>query len=529
MRIMPPVAANPVRCLGLLLVCLLTTIGCSATLRPHIPQPGRLSPPEAPPVPPSEIAVKVVARVDLEERGRDLPTYLTHTEHFAAAHILGLWSIEGDATFQAWQQDDGLHIGVAPDGLQLDLKAYYTANVHVTHLFPLVGCDVFGCYAQCGWDDELPLSANLKAIVKPRWLKAWKATADVSVEVHSEPCLLTAHEIDKTDLIEGAIRRIVEKAVDERVKVIEAKTDIQEKAKKWWDILSAPQPVDPENQVAVALNPRTAFVSPISGSDGPSGELWLVAGITAEPHVYLGAPPANLPPQARFPELDVDVSHTPRGSVEIALPVDITYDEFKRLANRPSPQGLVGEYVDVGKLRATITHVSLHPLDSGAVALAVGLKGGPRRANYEPIRSPFGLFRNLGRAIEHGFLALVASFEGDVVLRGTPRVIPAEQAIRFDEVDFEPQNWNLVYIYANWLGRSRLRTLLQEKAVIEIAPHASTASARMTNAFNRRLDETTTLSGRVTEISLTNLVVGSSALSGYFLVKAGLRVDTVIR
>ena len=526
---MTTVAASPVRCFGALLVFLLAASGCATTLRPHLPQAGALPRPAPPALQPSEIAVQVVAHLDLEERGRDLPTYLVDTQHFEAAHSLGLWSITGDATFQAWQQDNGLHIGMTSEGLQLDLKAHYTANVHVTQLFPLIGCDILGCYAQCGWDDELPLSAELKATAKPHWLKEWKATADVSVEAHSEQCLLTAHEIDKTDLIEGAIRRFVEKGVNERVKLMEVKTNIHDKAKTWWDMLSAPQPVDTEHQVAVALNPRSAFVSRISGSDQPDPRLRLVAGITAEPHAYVGAPPANLPAPMPFPDLNVDVDHAPGGSVTIALPVDLTYDEFSALANRPSPDGLVGEYADVGKLRATITHVSLHPLDAGAVAFSVGLKGGPRRVDYEPIKSPFALFRNLGRAIEHGFLVWATSFDGDVLLTGTPRVAPTEHAIRFDRVNFEPQNWSLVFIYADWVARSRLRALLQEKAVIPIAPHTDLATARLNAAINRRFDETTTLSGTMTEISLTNLAVGPSALSGYFLVKGSAQIDTVIR
>lgn len=528
MKITTPAAASALSRLGAALVCLLIAAGCE-TLKPRLPQVGPLLPPVAPSLPPSEIAVRAIAHVDLEERGRDLPTYLVDTQHFDAAHPLGLWSIAGDATSQAWLQDNGLHIGVGADGLELGVKAHYTVNVRVTHLFPLIGCDLSSCYAQCGWDDELPLAAEMKATAKPRWLKEWKATANVTVSAHSEQCLLTAHEIDKTDLIEGAIRRVVEKAAGERVKVIEKKADIHDKAKGWWEALSKPQPMDSEQRVLLALNPRSAFVSRITGSDQPDSQLSMVAGIVAEPHAYVGAVPGNLPAPTPFPELAVDVDHAPEGTIALALPVDVTLDEFNALANRPAPDGLVGEYADVGKLRATITHVGLQPLDGGSVAFTVGLKGGPRRPAYEPIKSPFALFRNIGRAVEHGFLLWATSFTGDVLLTGAPRFAAQENAIRFDRVGFEPQNWNLVYIYASWVARSRLLALLQEKAVIPVAPHTARARERLNAVLNRKFDDGSTLSGSVTDISLTNLVVAPTAISGYFVVQGTAQLETVIR
>jgi hypothetical protein len=230
---------------------------------------GTLPSPVPPSPPPSEIAVQAVTHIDLEERGRDLPTYAMETQHFEAEdNQLHLWSITGDATFQAWQQDNGLRIGVNSEGLELDLKAHYTANVHVTQLFPAIACDITGCSAQCGWDDELPISAEVKVIAKPHWLKEWKATAGLSVEAHSDRCVLTEAHIDKTDLIEGAIRRSVEKGIDDRVKAIEDKANIHDKAKTWWDMLSVPQLVDTEHQVAVALNPRIRSAGPATAPCG---------------------------------------------------------------------------------------------------------------------------------------------------------------------------------------------------------------------------------------------------------------------
>ena len=106
--------------------------------------------------------MQAAAGIDFEERGRDLPTYAVDTQHFEAEdNQLHLWSITGDATFQAWQQDNGLRIGVNSDGLELDLKAHYTVNVHVTQLFPAIA-----------WNDRLAPRSVGGTTSPPIWRKS---------------------------------------------------------------------------------------------------------------------------------------------------------------------------------------------------------------------------------------------------------------------------------------------------------------------------------------------------------------------
>ena len=107
--------------LGAAIVCLLLSIGCT-TLKPHMPEVGLLPPRPAPTLPPSEIALQAVVHMDIEQRGRDLPTYLTDTQRFEASTALGFVSIAGDATYQAWQQDNSLHVGINSEGLELGVR-----------------------------------------------------------------------------------------------------------------------------------------------------------------------------------------------------------------------------------------------------------------------------------------------------------------------------------------------------------------------------------------------------------------------
>ena len=131
----------------------------------------------------------------------------------------------------------------------------------------------------------------------------------------------------------------------------------------------------------------------------------------------------------------------------------------------------MGEYADVGKLRATITGVLvLHPLSTGHRCLHRRLE---RRtwlllqAN-EPIKRPGATSPVLGLGNRARSGRWATSFDGDVLLTGQPRVCPQSTQSASTELILKLRTGILVHIYAEWVAHSRLRRCCRRRQSFRI-------------------------------------------------------------
>jgi hypothetical protein len=116
------------------------------------------------------------------------------------------------------------------------------------------------------------------------------------------------------------------------------------------------------------------------------------------------------------------------------------------------------------------------------------------------------------------------SKRGTFILTGTPHLDLAKQTISIPDVDYDIKTRDIVLSVGEKLFRSRIINSLKEKAVVDIPALLNKSRPLMDAQLNRVLASKFATRGRLQEIRLTGLIVGSSVLHLQTLIKANLQL-----
>jgi hypothetical protein len=116
------------------------------------------------------------------------------------------------------------------------------------------------------------------------------------------------------------------------------------------------------------------------------------------------------------------------------------------------------------------------------------------------------------------------SKKGTFILTGTPHLDLLKQTITIPDVDYDIKTRDIVLSVGEKLFRSRIINSLREKAVVDIPALLEKSRTLMDAQFNRVIASKFVTRGRLQEIRLTGLIVGSTVLHLQTLIKANLQL-----
>jgi hypothetical protein len=116
------------------------------------------------------------------------------------------------------------------------------------------------------------------------------------------------------------------------------------------------------------------------------------------------------------------------------------------------------------------------------------------------------------------------SKKGTFILTGTPHLDLAKQTISIPDVDYDIKTRDIVLSVGEKLFRTRIINSLKEKAVVDIPALLEKSRPLMDAQLNRVLASKFATRGRLQEIRLTGLIVGSSVIHLQTLIKANLQL-----
>ncbi len=335
----------------------------------------------------------------------------------------------------------------------------------LAHYWLQVGARVFGPFvktlASCGLGKEghrsVILGAEGEVSITPGWRLAVRARPLDPLPVSR--CEMTFLDLDVTGPVMDGMKAALVSAAREAEDQLRDSPVVRAKAKEAWDLAQRPIPVS--EGVWLLLRPeRVRLGRPKADPSGDGRILVLLPEIQARPVLVLGEPPAPAP--APLPPLDT--AEAAGQGVHIALESDLPF----RQASEQLARQMAGRKFDTDQGSFEVTSVTVRGLEGKAV-IDVDLKG---RAN------------------------------GRVSLAGRPVYDPALGTLRVEDLDytFESRSW--IERTAEWLFRSSLRKLLQERANLFLEQSFRGLKDQITLALNRPLATGIQLKGTVAELHL---------------------------
>lgn len=335
----------------------------------------------------------------------------------------------------------------------------------LAHYWLQVGARVFGPFvktlASCGVGKEgnrsVILGAEAEVFLTPGWRLAVRARPLDPLPVSR--CGMTFLDLDVTGpVMEGMRNALVGAARDAEAQLRESPL-VRQKAKEAWEL--AQRPIQIADGTWLLLRPERVRLGRPQGDPASDGRiLLLLPEIQARPMLVLGEPPVQAP--AALPPLDTTPA-TGQGA-HIALESDLPF----RQASEQLSRQMAGRRFDTDQGSFEVTAVAVRGSEGRAV-IDVDLKG---RAS------------------------------GRVSLAGRPVYDPALGTVRVEDLDytFESQSW--IQRTAEWLFRSSLRRLLQERANLFLDQSFRGLKDQITLALNRPLATGIQLKGAVNELHL---------------------------
>jgi hypothetical protein len=335
----------------------------------------------------------------------------------------------------------------------------------LAHYWLQVGARVFGPFvktlASCGLGKEghrsVILGAEGEVFLTPSWRLAVRARPLDPLPVSR--CEMTLLDLDVTGpVMDGMKGALVAAAKDAEAQLRES-TLVRAKAQEAWELAQRPLPVS-EGAWLLLRPERIRLGRPKADPASDGRVLLLLPEIQARPMLVLGEPPVQ--PPSSLPALDTTEA-TGQG-VHIALESDLP---FKQASEQLARQ-MAGRKFDTDQGSFEVTAVAVRGAEGRAV-IDVDLKG---RAN------------------------------GRVSLAGRPVYDSALGTLRVEDLDytFESRHW--IERTAEWLFRSSLRKLLQERANLFLEQSFRGLKDQITLALNRPLASGLQLRGAVTELHL---------------------------
>ncbi|MBK8726164.1 MAG: DUF4403 family protein [Holophagaceae bacterium] len=335
----------------------------------------------------------------------------------------------------------------------------------LAHYWIQVGARVFGPFvktlASCGVGKEghraVILGAEAEVFLTPGWHLAVRPRALDPLPVSR--CEMTFLGLNATGpVMNGMKGALVEAARNAEVQLRES-TFVRSRAKEAWEMAQKPIPV--AEGVWLLLRPeRVRLGRPMADPAGDGRILLLRPELQARPMLVLGPPPSL--PVTPLPALDT--APASGSGVRVALESDLPFQQASEQLGRQ----LAGRKFETDQGSFEIVSASVRGA-GGKALIEVELKG---RAN------------------------------GKVALAGRPVYDSALGTLRVEDLDytFESRSW--IENTAEWLLRSSLKRLLQERANLFLDQSFKGLKELLQLALNRPLATGIQLKGTVSELHL---------------------------
>ncbi len=356
------------------------------------------------------------------------------------------------------------------DGIQARAEGDRIVVRTLAHYWLQMGARVFGPFvkslASCGLGKEghraVILGAEGEVFLTPGWRLAVRARALDPLPVSR--CEMTFLGLDVTGpVMNGMKGALVQAARDAELQLRES-TFVRSKAREAWDLAQRPIPV--AEGIWLLLRPeRVRLGRPVADPAGDGRILLLKPEIQARPMLVLG--PAPVLPATALPALDTTTA--PGSGVHIALESDLPFLQASEQLGRQ----LAGRRFETEQGSFEIVSAAVRG-SGGRALIEVELKG---RAN------------------------------GKVALAGRPVYDAALGTVRVEGLDytFESRSW--IENTAEWLFRSSLRKLLQERANLFLDQSFRGLKDQLQLALNRPLATGLQLKGTVSDLHLAQVRV----------------------
>lgn len=355
--------------------------------------------------------------------------------------------------------------GLYRDGIQARVEGDRIVVRTLAHYWMQVGGRVLGPFvktlASCGLGKEehrrVILGAEGEVFITPGWRLAVRARALDPVPVSR--CELTFLGLDATGAVMNGMKAALVQAAKDAEPQLRESSVVRAKAKEAWDYAQRPIPV--AEGVWLLLRPeKVSMGRPSSDPSGDPRFLLLKPELQARPMLVLGPPPSLTP--TPLPALEVTPSAA--SGVSVALESDLPFPAASEQLGRQ----LAGRRFDTEKGSFEITSASVAGANGRAV-ITVELQG---RAN------------------------------GKVSLAGRPVYDAALGTLRVEDLDytFESRSW--IENTAEWLFRSSLKKLLQERANLFLDQSFRGMKDQLQLALNRPLAGGVQLKGSVNDLRL---------------------------
>lgn len=371
---------------------------------------------------------------------------------------------------QAWtpfpeRPDYAYRFNLYRDAIQARAEGDRIVVRTLAHYWLQVGARIFGPFvktvASCGLGKEghraVILGAEGEVFLTPGWRLAVRANPLEPLPVSR--CEMTLLDLDVTGPVMDGMKNALVAAAKDVESQLRDSLVVREKAREAWDLAQKPIPV--AEGVWLLLRPeRVRLGRPKADPAGDGRFLLLTPEVLARPMLVLGEPPAM--PARPLPALDT--AEAAGSGVHVALESDLPF----RHASEQLARQMAGRRFDTDQGAFEVTAVAVRGAEGRAV-IDVDLKG---RAN------------------------------GRVSLAGRPVYDPALGTLRVEDLDytFESRSW--IERTAEWLFRSSLRKLLQERANLFLEQSFRGLKDQLTLALNRPLAGGVQLKGAVTDLHL---------------------------
>jgi hypothetical protein len=335
----------------------------------------------------------------------------------------------------------------------------------MAHYWVQVGARILGPFvkslASCGLGREghraVILGAEAEVFITPGWRLAVRAKPLDPLPVSR--CEMTFLDFDATGPVMRGMKDALVAAARDAESQLRESPLVRARAREAWDLAQRPIPV--AEGVWLLLRPeRIRLGRPRTDPAGDGRILLLTPELEARPLLVLGTPPEPAP----VPLPPLDTLPASGSGAHVALESDLPFQQ----ATEQLARQMAGRRFDTEQGSFEVVSIGVRGVEGRAV-IDVDLKG---RAN------------------------------GRVSLEGRPVYDAALGTLRVEALDytFESRSW--IERTAEWLFRSSLRQLLQERANLFLDQSFRGLKDQLALALNRPLASGLQLRGGVTDLHL---------------------------
>lgn len=353
------------------------------------------------------------------------------------------------------------------DALSLRMNGPRFSVRTLAHYWMEVGLHVAGSYVKpmgsCGVGKEgfrqVILGAEAEVAFTPDWGLEVKTSVLPPVAVN--PCQITFLGYDITAQVVKGMEEEMAKASGELGRQLRTTALLRQKAEGAWNLLR--QPIELAPGIHLAMNPERIRLSPLQ-TDGNT--LWVTPEISARPAVTFGPRPSST--GRPLPLLEPAAGPIPPG-FQIRVTGEVPFEE----ATAQLARQMVGRVFDTEKGRFEITDARVRG-EGGKALIEVAVKG---------------------------------RIKGRLTLTGRPAVDLATSTLHLRDLDYTLESRSWIAKAGEWLFRSTLRQLIQEKANFFMAQSLREAREQVAQHLNRPLAPGLALQGQLRDLRLEQPMV----------------------